>query len=234
MSYVTGRWRLDGGADRSQAESYDPVPRLSLSLREPGPVCLDDTPHDVVDRTGIGLRVDLGEQATFLTHPELLNEGSEHHVECKLEFGGGLSPPKLCFGREILQISGDPPVECEVQPAVYPGDHGREWVGCRRHPPPQALSFFCCGSREHCQNELVLGREVAVEGPCSEVGLRQDVPDGHAGHPLHAEDATSCLEKEPFLLEILFEVLLEARPPLAYRRHVNHRFSVGPDSNDVG
>jgi hypothetical protein len=48
------------------------------------------------------------------------------------------------------------------------------------------------------------------------------------------EDATSRLEKEPFLLEILLEVLLEARPPVAHRRDVNHRFSVNPDSDDIG
>jgi hypothetical protein len=188
-------------------------------------MCLDDTPHDVVNRAGIGLRVDLGEQAAFSTYPELLNEGSQHHVKRKLEFGGGLSPPKLCFGREILQVGGDPAVEREVQPAVYPGDHGRSGVRCRRHPPPQALGFFGCGSREHGQHELVLGREVAIEGPCSEVRLRQDVTDGHAGDALHMEDATSRLEKEPFLLVILFEVLLEARPPLAHRRDVDHRFN---------
>jgi len=188
-------------------------------------VCLNNAPHDVVDRTGIGLRVDLGEHATFLAHPELLNERSEHHVVGKLEFGGGLSPPKLRFGREILQICGDPPVECEVQAAVYPGDHGHEGVGCRRHPPPQALGFFGCRSREHGQHELVLGREVAIEGPRSEIRLRQDVTDGHAGDALHMEDATSCLEKEPFLLVVLFEVLLEARPPLAHRRDVDHRLN---------
>lgn len=197
-------------------------------------MCLDHTPHDVVNRTGIGLRVDLGEQAAFSTNPELLNEGSEHHVKRKLELGGGLSPPKLCFGREILQIGGDPAVEREVQPAVYPSDHGRAGVGCRRHPPLQALRFFGCDPREHCQHELVLGREMPIEGPSSEVCLSQDVTDGHAGHAPHTEDATSCLEKNPFLFEILFEVLLEARPPLAYRRDVNHRFSVSPDSRDIG
>jgi hypothetical protein len=48
------------------------------------------------------------------------------------------------------------------------------------------------------------------------------------------EDATGRLEKEHFLLEILFEVLLEARPPVAHRRDVSHLFSVNPDRDDIG